>query len=293
MNMKKTLTASFIASTFFACNVFALDIPTRSEHDPRIQYVNYNAGDVVQVNAQPGIGTRIVFDESEKIISVHSGFSSAWQNERVGNMLIIKPITIRAGETTFKPTKKDWATNMIVTTNKRLYDFDLRLVADHNKTNKNTLHRAAYRVQFRYPEQERKAKQTAIKQSEIQEKLAYAVKPENDAYFMKVGENSQRIAPTEAFDDGRFTYLRFPGNYDMPAVFVFDENGDESLVNTHIDPKRKDTLVVHRIAKTFVLRFGKKIVGVYNQGYDAHGIPAEHNTTIYGVKRVLKGASND
>lgn len=64
----------------------AADVPVGSRYDGRIQYVNYNAGDVVIVRALPGLGARIVFAADEEILDVASGFTQGWEFSDRRNM---------------------------------------------------------------------------------------------------------------------------------------------------------------------------------------------------------------
>jgi len=54
-----------------------------------------------------------------------------------------------------------------------------------------------------------------------------------------------------------------------------------------------DTVVVHEIAKRFVLRLGDEVVGLWNDAYDMDGVPPQDGTTVDGVKRVLRSDSHD
>jgi type IV secretory pathway VirB9-like protein len=62
----------------------------------------------------------------------------------------------------------------------------------------------------------------------------------------------------------------------------------ESLVNTHIDPKVPDVLVIHRVAPEMALRLGNEVVGIFNENYDANGVPAISGTTVHGIKRTIR-----
>ena len=64
----------------------------------------------------------------------------------------------------------------------------------------------------------------------------------------------------------------------------------ESLVNSHIDPNHKNTIVVQKLSGHFVLRLGRHVVCVFNKGYKRRQeISNENATTIEDVKRVIKG----
>jgi type IV secretion system protein VirB9 len=107
---------------------------------------------------------------------------------------------------------------------------------------------------------------------------------------MEVMPHSDDIAPTAAWDDGRFTYIRIPNNRRMPAIFRVADDGTESVVDKHVVG---DTVVVHEIAKCFVLRLADEVVGIWNDAYDMDGVPPRDGTTARGVKRVLRSQGNE
>lgn len=270
---------------------YAADIPQGSRYDNRIQYVNYNAGDVVVVRALPGLGLRIVFDGSEKILDVASGFTQGWQFDDRDNILYVKPKSVVVGtgqeQQVMAPEAGKWDTNLMVRTSHRLYDFDLELLPGGGNSGRVPRNQpVAYRVEFRYPEEELARAREAAARAEAQAKLDQRPAPRNWSYSMQIGNNSEGIAPTMAYDDGRFTYLKFPNNRDFPAVFLVAADKSESLVNTHVDG---DVLVIHRVAPAMVLRLGNAVVGIYNDQFDADGVPATGGTTVPGVQRVIVG----
>ncbi|RZI54520.1 MAG: P-type conjugative transfer protein VirB9, partial [Pseudomonas sp.] len=94
--MKRTsLTLVLLASLVGA--VYAADMPQGSRYDSRIQYVQYNPGDVVIVRSLPGMGTRIVFGVGEEVIDVASGFTQGWEFLASDNILYFKPKSVRMG----------------------------------------------------------------------------------------------------------------------------------------------------------------------------------------------------
>jgi type IV secretion system protein VirB9 len=121
----------------------------------------------------------------------------------------------------------------------------------------------------------------------IAERLTAAPEPLNSSYSIAEGPASQDIVPTLIFDDGRFTYLRFPNNREVPAVFHVLGDGAESLVNARMEG---DLLVVDRVSRRLMLRAGSAVVGVWNEAFDPDGVPADHGTTVSGVQRDLKAS---
>ena len=272
----------------------AAEVPQSSRHDRRIQYVNYNPGDVVVVRALPGLGVRIVFSPGEEILDKASGFSAGWEIADRRNILYVKPksIVVEGGEggrqVVMEPESGKWNTNLMVTTNLRMYDLDLVLLPGGGNDGKPALSQpVAYRVEFRYPADESAKARAAASKQEAKARLSVTPPPHNWHYAMQIGSKSEAIAPTMAYDDGRFTYLRFPNNRDFPAAFTVAADKSESIVNSHIDPAQPEILVLHRVAREMVLRLGDQVVGIYNERFDPNGIAPKNGTTVPGVERVI------
>lgn len=269
----------------------AVDHPRGTAFDTRIQYVNYNVDDVVQVNSYPGISTQIVFAPGEVVLDdgMSSGFSQGWQVATSRNSVYVKPQSVKLSDNTImQPTPDKWSTDLTVTTNRHVYSFFLVLHSGKGDVTNNPS--VAFRITFRYPADDAAKAQLAAAKEATREKMDAGSKPTpvNWHYSMQLGKKSESIAPTMAYDDGRFTYLRFPGNRDFPAAFAVADDGSESIVNTHIDPAHPDVLVIHMVARRLVLRLGKEVVGVYNDDFDPEGKPATTGTTIRGVERTIR-----
>lgn len=287
--MKNSIKFLILFTTYHSA--MAVNVPQGSKFDNRIQYVNYNSGDVVVIRAVAGIGLRLVFAPNETILDVASGFTQGWEFSDRRNILYIKAKSIKGDENQppMAPKPGQWDTNLMVTTNLRLYDLDLHLLPGSNNSGKASSHqRLCYRVEFKYPLEEQAAAKALADKQQAEAKLDVQPEPRNGNYSMQVGDDSENIAPTLAFDDGRFTYLRFPNNRDFPSAFLVAPDKTEVLVNSHIDSAMPDTLIIQRVAKEIVLRLNQAVVGIYNDNFDADGIPADQGTTIPGVKRVLK-----
>ena len=265
----------------------ALEIPKGGPYDERVKFIDYNAAEVVGVTAHYGFSTHIQLAEGEEILKIGLGDRTAWEVGKMGNHLFIKPIGDQAG------------TNMTVLSDRRVYNFvlDARKPARQQK-----LEEMFFQVVFRYPEEEaRKAEEEARRAEEetrkaqelaqqkadqdaLQDKLDNPGNtPQNWNYWVK---GAEELSPNVAYDDRRFTYLTFANNKEMPAVYVENADGSESLVNVHVEG---DVIAVHKIAKKLVLRKGKLVACVFNRAYDPDGISNTSGTTVPGVKRVIKG----
>lgn len=297
--MRKTVIALLLSA--YCIPSYALDIPRHSPRDTNIQHTAYANDDVVEITAGIGMATHVIFDKGENIELVKTGFADGWEIENTGNHLFLKARSAKAKETTVDmegnevekeiavlPTPHDWRTNLFVVTNKRNYTFLLTLGEGAAGQRRNT-----FRLTFNYPkeltQEQKTAQRVAAQKAALARRLAAPPVVKNNNYVMQVGRKSRAIAPIAAFDDGTFTYLTFPGKGEIPAVFIVAEDGSETLVNTHINPQRPNTLVMQRLAPQWVLRLNNAVVGVTNRGFDTAPVTPSSSTSLRGVTREVMG----
>jgi type IV secretion system protein VirB9 len=267
----------FFLSSLIFCSLtieiaFAEDVPKGSSYDKRIQRVSYNPEDVIKIYTQLGFITTIIFDDNEIVKKAISGFDAGWKIIPYQNKLFVSPVPVEQeysdGEESdvemkkYEPIAKDWKTNLFVSTNKRSYSMDLSL----SEGSKGSY---AHIVRFWYPEKDaslRDAKQ-------IEATLAHDKYPRNWDYFVKAGQGSENIVPDFAYDDGRLTYLGFGEIKNFPNVFLL-HNGMEQTVNHSVEQKGNyKVMVIHKLSKTFVLRYGSQVVGVLNKSFGKYVKP--------------------
>jgi type IV secretion system protein VirB9 len=261
----------------------AYDVPGWSS-DSRVRQLVYQPDEVVRIDAQRGFATHIALDPKEHILVVAPGDRDGWQ------------VVAQKGDhdVYLKPELAAHDSNLEIRTDRRSYSFDLVVLSLAARFDNDEV---MYRVTFAYPQEadsadaaskaEQRIKQAA---ATVEQRLVAPPVVRNAAYSMQVMPKSSDIAPTAAWDDGRFTDIRIPDNRRIPAVFRVDDHDDESVVDTHMDG---DTVVVHEIAKRFVLRLGDEVVGLWNDAYDVDGAPPKDGTTVDGVKRVLRSDDHD
>jgi type IV secretion system protein VirB9 len=259
----------------------ALERPKGSRQDSRIQEVIYEEKDVVEINCYPGIATHIVFAQDEEILDIASGFTKGWEFSNRRNNLYLKS----------KLEKAD--TNLIVVTNKRNYSFKLVLHKNNSLEQIPQYNpRVAFRVNFTYPDEEYKKAKQAIEKQVVKNLLEQKNTPRNWQYSMELGKDSQNIEPTMAYDDGRFTYLKFPNNREIPAAFIVAPDNSESLTNTHIEG---DVLIIHKVAPQFMLRLGNSVIGVFNESFDKDNNEdiSKDGVSVEGLKRNVIDPNNN
>jgi len=246
--MRNILTALISASLLLATTPSqgAL-IPRPGSGDPRIYVVDYDPAQVVELRATMGYQTFVEFASDEHIENVAVGDASGWQNtpNRAANLLFVKPMSE-------VPT-----TNMTVVTNYRRYSFELSTRPHAPAGDKNIV----YTLRFQYPEMavaRVMAKPTAPEQPPLPKVV-------NAAYSY---DGSPRIVPSRVFDDGKATYFEFHDGDSYPAIFLMDGDKGEVVVNTYM---RSGYIVADQVSRGFVLRQGKDVTRVFNDGFRAPG----------------------
>jgi type IV secretion system protein VirB9 len=260
--------------------------------DPRLREVTYDAQAVVTVLVRRGVVTLIVLDADEAIAEVGSGLGgdcskadAAWciAAQPGGRHLFVKPKSAASAPN-----------NLAVVTDRRTHSFRFVVLADGD------LKPAVFRLNVKAPAARVAAAPARDAASlpamppvptapppneQVAERLQARPQVLNSAYSIAEGKASEDIVPTLVFDDGRFTYLKFPGNREVPAVFAVLGDGSEALVNARMED---DLLVVDRISRRLMLRAGLAVVGLWNEAFDIDGVPPADATTVPGVRRVLK-----
>jgi type IV secretion system protein VirB9 len=195
--------------------------PAPGGGDPRIQNVLYDAEQVVQLQGTPGFQTDVEFAADEAIENVAVGDAAAWQvtANRRGDHLFVKNLI--AGVTT----------NMTVVTSARTYFFELAPLSGGEM---------AYTVRFRYPNAQVAAADTPAGGVEGRYRLSGA----------------HALRPSRIADDGVHTYIEWPHDAPLPAVYAIDRAGQETLVNGGM---REGLFVIDGIAERLVFRIDAEV----------------------------------
>lgn len=253
--------------------------PMKGKYDPRVRIVEYNPLNVVKITTFYGVSSHVQFAEGETITDVAVGDDQGWKIVWRTNHLFVKPLAHKAD------------TNVTVLTDRRAYQFALvvqpKPVKDSTAWSDPDL---IFSLQFRYPseeasKQEAKANEESIKERLQEAKVAQPRERHNKDYWVA---GSEEVSPTAAHDDGRFIYLTFSNNRDMPAVYAVDNEGNEALINKNVIDG--NTIVVQRLVRRLILRKGGAVASVVNKSFDLDG--GSDNTTgtiASNVMRILKG----
>ena len=268
--------------------------------DPRLREVQYDSRAVVTVPVKRGVVTLVVLDADESITEVAAGLGGDCAKAEAAWCVAAQPggrnLFVKAKSTAGAPN------NLAVVTDRRTHSFRFVVLADNDPK------APVYRLVVKAPVVQAAASARPTlrdmaplvalptvppppsPQEVIAERLQAKPQVLNSHYSIAEGKGSEDILPTLVFDDGRFTYIRFPGNREVPAVFHVLGDGSETLVNARME---EDLLVVDRVSRRLMLRSGSAVVGVWNEAFDLDGVPPDGGTTVPGVQRVLKAEARD
>ena len=267
--------------------------------DPRLREVLYDPRAVVTVPVKRGVVTLVVLDADEAITEVAAGLGGDCTKTEAAWCVAAQP----GGRNLFVKAKSSASApnNLAVVTDRRTHSFRFVVLADNDP--KAPVYRLVVKAPATRPAQPtRLALRDAAPlmalpamplppspREVIAERLQAKAQVRNSNYSIAEGSGSEDIVPTLVFDDGRFTYFRFPGNREVPAVFHVLGDGSETLVNARMED---DLLVVDRVSRRLMLRSGSAVVGVWNEAFDLDGVPPGDGTTVPGVQRTFKAEAN-
>ena len=241
--------------------------------DPRVRVVVYDAEQVIRLHGFVGYQIHFQFAEGETFVNLAAGDNKALDVGYEANHLVLKPLAEKV------------ATNITVITNRRVYQFDYSASAERPDLDRGDV---IYSLRFIYPQEEARRAAEALEQERANSKLASET-PErlrNSNYW---GCGASAIRPQSVYDNGVQTRLKFAAHSEFPTMYVKNDDESESLVNFTVD---NDEVVIHRVARSFVLRRGKLVACVQNRSFDGGGQRLQTQTLVPGVERITKGIKN-
>ena len=218
--MKPAFTLLAAIAAIIALPATAQLRPQPGGGDPRIQTVMYDADQVVSLQVAAGYELTVEFAPDERVENVAVGDSGAWQvtpNKR-GDRLFLKPL-------------QGVTTNMTVVTDARSYVFEL---------SPGSVGGVPFVVRFRYPSPPPPANSGGA--------------PVEPGRYKLAGSND--IRPDAISDDGSKTFIMWRDSQTLPAVFVIDRDGKETLADGAM---RDGRYVLDSINNKLVFRLDKKM----------------------------------
>jgi type IV secretion system protein VirB9 len=233
--------------------------------DSRLRSIGYDADEVYRLRGFVGYQIDLEFERGESFVGLSAGDVEGLAFAAQDNHLFIKP---RASKV---------RTNLTVLTTRRSYHFEYEVAS--NAAPDGAASDLIYSLRFTYPP-------AAPAQDGIARSLDAAANalPDNRDYWYC---GSPTLAPLAAFDDGVHTHLRFNPRRELPAIFVSNEDGSESLLNFSV---QSGEVVIHRVAGRFVVRRGKLQGCVVNKGFVGTGRELQSGTVVPDVERATRAA---
>ncbi|WP_425041475.1 TrbG/VirB9 family P-type conjugative transfer protein [Primorskyibacter sp. S187A] len=221
--MHLILPALLSVSVSVAANTaFAEAIPRSGPNDSRVRVATYQDGQVYRLKVSLTHVTTVEFGQGETIRSIIAGDTEGFQLDGVpgGRAFAVKP------------NARGVHTNITVYTNRRSYYFNV------TESSSPTF----YVVQFRYPEDNQRPT-NAVAQSAPNYNYA--------------ASDRTNFTPSSVWDDGTFTFFRFPRNAPVPAIFQHNNGRERTVNSTQVED---GVLRVSGVGREWVLRLGDEIV---------------------------------
>lgn len=264
--MKVMFVAAVMAALSAAPAVWSEALPNKGEVDSRIRVAAYDVNEVYRLYGYVGYHIDLEFEADETFVDLSGGDLEALTFWGHGNILTLKP----------KAAAVDM--NLAVTTTKRRYYFQYSVSDKHPNRFTDPV---MYVVRFTYPSP---AGQGPTLTERMDQALASAVtaRPRNFDYWF-CGHSS--LKPMAAYDDGVHTRLTFASRAELPAVFVRNADGSESLLNFSMEG---GDMVLHRVAQRLIVRRGKLAGCIVNKGFEGGGERLKSGTVTPAVERERK-----
>ena len=263
---------SLVASSGVLLEIFfaatAIFIAPRADSDDtadaRIRVLAYGADEVYRLKGYVGYQIDLEFEPGETFVGLGTGDLDSLTFAAQDNHLFLKP----------KASGID--TNLTILTSRRAYHFDYTV---GERRPDPAFGDVIYVLRFSYPQKSADGAAEGIEQ-----RLTDAAEARwhnlNYAYC-----GSPQLKPESAWDDGVQTRIRFAPQQEMPAIFVRNDDGTESLVNFTVD---SGELILHRVSRAFTVRRGRLAGCIVNKGFTGAGERLESGTVAPAVQRVTK-----
>jgi type IV secretion system protein VirB9 len=242
-------------------------LPVKGATDQRIRTAIYSADEVFRLYGFVGYHIDLEFEADESFIDLSGGDLEALTFYGHGNILTLKPKAAAA------------EMNLAVTTTKRRYYFEYTASARRPTRFADPV---MYAVRFVYGPAAGMAGPTPAQRIDQALQSAASERPRNFDYWF-CGHPS--LKPARTFDDGVHTRLTFGSRAELPAIFVRNDDGSESLLNFSME---SGDMVVHRVAHRFILRRGKLSGCIVNKAFGGSGERLESGTVTPAVERERK-----
>lgn len=264
---------SFIAWTLtlvlgINAKIHADSVPMRGSADSRIRTVLYSPDEVVRLYGFVGYHLDLEFASDESFLGLSAGDPEAITYSAHENVLTLRPKAVSS------------QMNLTVSTSKRRYYFEYTIAAHPSSRFADEV---MYAVRFMYPANPN-LKESLTPEQRVARDLALAQrKRSRNVDYWFCGDTT--IKPIAASDDGVHTRLTFAPKAELPAIFVNNDDGSESLLNFNMD---EGDVVIHRVAARFIVRRGRLTGCIVNKHFVGGGERLDSGTIAPEVTRERK-----
>jgi len=268
-NCRDRYTAGSFALAVCALPILGIctDAPAvNGEPDSRIRLATYSDDRVYRLVGYVGYQIDLEFETGESFVGLGAGDVEGLSFASQGNHLFLKP----------KASKV--STNITVLTSRREYHFDYSASTGRPDSHEPDV---TYVLRFSYPRPPVMADPAVRIEQQLDKEVAQ--RPRNLDYWYC---GTATLEPIAASDDGVHTRLRFGAHTELPAIFVRNDDGSESLLNFNMDA---GDVVIHRVAHQFVLRRGLLRGCIVNKAFAGGGERLDSGTVAPSVERVTRG----
>ncbi|MBJ7439498.1 MAG: P-type conjugative transfer protein TrbG [Sphingopyxis sp.] len=225
-----------------AANKAALREPSRDGYLHAVQIYPYNDGVVYRLYAAPERVSDIALQPGEALVSVAAGDTVRWT---VGDTTSGSGAEKRT-HLLVKPFSAGLSTNLVITTDRRVYRVQLT----------STAATAMTAIAWTYPQDELLALQRQAQGAEAAQPVSAGIEIEHLSFNYRISGDRPAWLPLRAFDDGRQTWIEFPGSIEVgeaPPLFVLGDKGQAELVNYRVSGRY---YIVDRLFGAAELRLG-------------------------------------
>ena len=232
------------ASSVINANKAALREPAKSGFVNAVQVYPFSEGTLFRLFAAPERVSDIALQPGETLTSVAAGDTVRWT---VGDT------TSGSGETKrthllVKPFAAGLSTNLVITTDRRVYHVQLTSTASTAMTG----------MRWTYPQDELLALARQRVEAEAARPVSAAVDIVQLNFDYRITGDRPDWRPLRAFDDGRQTWIEFPAAIstgEAPPLFVLGDKGEAELVNYRVSGR---FYIIDRLFGAAELRLGAK-----------------------------------
>ena len=232
----------------------------------------------------------IELEQGEQLLSVIAGDTERWMiSEAYAGAGGATPLVV------VKPTGHDLTTNLVLATDRRLYELTLdappqaeaQADSEGSETNPQSLY--TRRIRFYYPDDMVRALR---QRNGALERAAASTTPLNDDFRLENLNFNYRILrgkgfpfePEQVFDDGVRTYIKLPASARserLPVLFT-TENGERQILNYAVRAAGEGH---HYYIADRVIRQGVLVVGVRRKNWLGRTKHRERHLTLVNLDR--------